>query len=210
MATGKLIVFEGIDGSGKSTQIALLKKALTEMGLDVWHTAEPTKSETGLAIRRALAGEEERSAADMALLFTMDRIAHNKEIDKALQEGKIVICDRYYYSSLAYQGSLCDYEWVWHMNYRCPEIRHPDLCIFLDLSPKDALERISKRGEGKEIYETEERLSMFRDAFHRVFVSLRDRVEIIDAAPAVGVIAERVLVHVKKVLAKKKNKKEVQ
>jgi dTMP kinase len=145
----------------------------------------------------------------MALLFTMDRIAHNKEIDKALEEGKIVICDRYYYSSLAYQGSLCDYEWVWHMNCRCPEIRHPDLCIFLDLAPKDALARISKRGEAKEIYETEERLSMFRDAFHRVFVSLRDRVEIINAAPAPSVIAERVLVHVKKVLAKKSKDKKV-
>ena len=200
MTNGKFIVFEGIDGAGKSTQIALLQKALEQMGHTVWHTAEPTELPTGKMLRAALAGKDARSACEMATLFTLDRIAHNKEIEKALAEGKTVICDRYYYSSLAYQGSLCDYEWVKRMNVDCPEIRRPDLCIFLDLSPKDAIARISARGEATEIYEKEETLSLFRDTFHRVFASLEDRVAIVNAAPAPEVIGAEVLAAVQKIL----------
>lgn len=200
MVSGKFIVFEGIDGAGKSTQIALLRDALAKMGYAVHLTAEPTDLDTGKMLRAALSGKCERSAAEMATLFTLDRIAHNKEIEKALAAGEIVICDRYYYSSLAYQGSLCDYEWVKNMNYRCPDIRHPDLCVFLDLSPKDAIARISARGEQTEIYEKEETLSLFRDTFHRVFASLSDRVAVVNAAPAPAQIAADVLSAVREIL----------
>jgi len=200
LTRGKFIVFEGIDGAGKSTQIACLRESLVKMGYTVCTTAEPTDLDTGKMLRAALAGKCERSACEMATLFTLDRIAHNKEIEKALAAGGIVICDRYYYSSLAYQGSLCDYEWVKRMNVACPEIRHPDLCIFLDLSPKDAIARISARGEATEIYEKEETLALFRDTFHRVFASLEDRVAIVNAAPAPEVIAAEVLAAVKEIL----------
>ena len=200
MTKGKFIVFEGIDGAGKSTQIALLQAALEKMGYTVHQTAEPTDLDTGKMLRASLAGKQERSAYEMATLFTLDRIAHNKEIDAALAKGEIVICDRYYYSSLAYQGSLCDYEWVKRMNVDCPEIRRPDLCIFLDLSPKDAIARIRARGEATEIYEKEETLSLFRDTFHRVFASLEDRVAIVNAAPAPEEIGAEVLAAVQKIL----------
>ena len=153
MTTGKFIVFEGIDGAGKSTQIEALSLALQQLGIAVHRTAEPTSLDTGRMLRDALGGKTERTPAEMAALFTLDRIAHNKEIGTALDAGKTVICDRYYYSSLAYQGSLCDYDWVRRMNCDCPEIRRPDLCVFLDISPKEALARIGKRGEAKEIYE---------------------------------------------------------
>ncbi len=198
--SGKFIVFEGIDGAGKSTQIARLRAALEEMGHTVHQTAEPTDLDTGRMLREALAGKVARSAAEMATLFTLDRIAHNREIGAALAAGQIVICDRYYYSSLAYQGSLCDYEWVKQMNVGCAEIRRPDLCVFLDLSPKDAIARISARGEAAEIYEKEETLALFRDTFHRVFASLSDRVAIVDAAPAPDRIAAQVLAAVKEIL----------
>ena len=200
MANGKFIVFEGIDGAGKSTQIALLKKALLKMGYTVHQTAEPTELDTGKMLRAALSGKQERTACEMATLFTLDRIAHNKEIGAAVEKGEIVICDRYYYSSLAYQGSLCDYEWVKGMNVGCPEIRRPDLCIFLDLAPKDAIARITARGEATEIYEKEETLSLFRDTFHRVLASLADRVAIVNAAPAPEVIGAEVLSKVKEIL----------
>lgn len=200
MNKGKFIVFEGIDGAGKSTQIALLQGALEKMGYTVHHTAEPTDLDTGRMLRAALSGNPARSACEMATLFVLDRIAHNREIEKALAAGEIVICDRYYYSSLAYQGSLCDYGWVKRMNCDCPEIRHPDLCVFLDLSPKDAIARITARGEATEIYEKEETLSLFRDTFHRVFASLEDRVAIVNAAPAPEAIAAEVLAAVKEIL----------
>lgn len=200
LKSGKFIVFEGIDGAGKSTQIAFLRDTLAKMGYTVHLTAEPTDLDTGRMLRAALSGDPARSACEMAALFTLDRIAHNKEIEKALCAGEMVICDRYYYSSLAYQGSLCDYDWVKNMNIGCPDIRRPDLCVFLDLMPKDAIARITARGEAAEIYEKEETLSLFRDTFHRVFASLEDKVAIVNAAPAPEVIATEVLAAVKEIL----------
>jgi dTMP kinase len=196
MSAGKFIVFEGIDGCGKSTQIGLLAKNLEKKGRQVQLTAEPTSTDTGKMLREALSGRVERSAFEMAALFTLDRIAHNVGkggIEEMLAAGQDVLSDRYYYSSLAYQGSLCDYDWVKGMNVGCPAIRRPDLCIFLDISPKEALARIGKRGEAKEIYEKEETLTLFRDTFLRVFDSLGDNVAIIDASGEPHEVAARVL-----------------
>ncbi len=193
MTTGKFIVFEGIDGAGKSTQIAKLAEGLSKRGREVLITAEPTDGVTGKMLRAALSGKEERTPYEMAALFVLDRIYHNKEIAAALAAGKDVICDRYYYSSLAYQGSICDFEWVRHMNYECAEIRHPDLCVFLDLSPKVALSRIAARGEAKEIYEKEETLTLFRNTFFKVFSALGDKVAIVDASGTADRVAGRVL-----------------
>lgn len=203
MLDGKFIVFEGIDGCGKSTQLKLLATALEKAGRQVCTTAEPTDSPTGHLLRAALSGKEPRTPCEMAALFTLDRIGHNQQpggIADALREGKDVLCDRYYYSSLAYQGSLCDYEWVRHMNTACPEIRRPDLCIFLDLSPDESLARVAKRGEAREIYEKEESLRLFRETFFRVFRSLPDRVAVIDAGGTPTEVSARVLAAVNKIL----------
>lgn len=184
MQRGKFIVFEGIDGAGKSTQIAALAAHLRAQGRSVVTTAEPTDNDTGRMLRAALSGNPPRTGAQMAALFVLDRIGHSKEISELLANGTDVICDRYYYSSLAYQGSICDYEWVRHMNCDCPDILHPDLCIFLDLAPGAALARIQKRGEAAEIYEKEETLTRVRNTFLRVFDTLPDRVVVIDASPS--------------------------
>ena len=203
MQQGRFIVFEGIDGCGKSTQIQMLHAALCAKGRQVALTAEPTGHDTGKMLREALSGRVERTPYEMAALFTLDRIVHNKApdgIEKTLEKGIDVLSDRYYYSSLAYQGSLCDYEWVKDMNVRCPAIRHPDLCIFLDLTPKQALARIGKRGEAKEIYEKEETLTLFRDTFLRVFESLGDKVAIVDASGTPEEVAARVLAAAETVL----------
>ena len=162
MSKPLFIVFEGIDGCGKTKHTRRLFEWLTARGRSVFMTAEPTESETGRLLRRALAGEDDRTPAEMAVLFTLDRIGHNKEIEAALAAGQDVICDRYYYSSLAYQGALTNYEWVRRMNCDCPEIRRPDLCIFLDVPPATALERINKRAAAHEIYEKEEALALER------------------------------------------------
>lgn len=189
------IVFEGIDGCGKSTQLRMLRQKLTAMGRAVFTTAEPTESKTGKMLREALSGRDARTATEMAALFTLDRIHHNVGeggIAAALAKGQDVISDRYYYSSLAYQGSLTDYEWVRRMNCDCPDIRKPDLCIFLDMEPKAALARVGARGEVTEIYEKEETLTLFRETFHRVFASLDDRVAVIDADGTPDEVAARV------------------
>jgi dTMP kinase len=190
-----LIVFEGIDGAGKTTQIELLEAHLKELGHKVYRTAEPTESVTGGLLRDALSGVSKRTACEMAALFVLDRIFHNVNpvngIEKMLADGVDVICDRYYYSSLAYQGSETDFEWVAGMNLNCPEIRRPDCCIFLDLTPEQSLSRISAGRISREIYEDEARLQAVRDKFYHVFDLLRDRdtVRIVSAAGTVEEVA---------------------
>ena len=184
---GRFIVLEGIDGAGKTTQAALLEAHLKAQGRCVFRTAEPTPFPTGVALRRALGGAEKKTECEMAVMFVADRIAHNTHptegIEAILASGADIICDRYYYSSLAYQGQSTDYGWVKAMNFGCPEIRHPDLCIYLDLTPAQSLERIRAGRESLEIYENEETLGRVRNAFFKVFEDsdVKDPVAIINA-----------------------------
>lgn len=191
---GRLIVFEGIDGAGKTTQIELLEAHLKELGHKVYRTAEPTESVTGGLLRDALSGVSKRTACEMAALFVIDRIFHNVNpvwgIEKLLSDGVDVLCDRYYYSSMAYQGSETDPEWVRDMNLNCPEIRRPDICIFMDLTPEQSMERIRKGRVTFDIYENLDRLTQVRNRFYRVFEELKDtdRICIVDAARPIDVI----------------------
>lgn len=198
------IVFEGIDGAGKTTQIHLLADALRAMGYDPYITAEPTGMETGRAIRRVLSGEISKTPTQVAAMFVQDRIDHNVDpeqgIETMLAAGKAVICDRYYYSSLAYQGSLTDFDWVMAANCNCPEIRHPDLCIFLDLSPEESMKRITKGRTSTEIYEKAETLATFRARYLEVFQKLSEqgeRIAIIDASGTMQEAADAILQAVK-------------
>lgn len=204
---GRFIVFEGIDGAGKTTQINLLAERLRAEGRRVMVTAEPTVSVTGGLLRDALGGIAKRTAGEMAALFVLDRIFHNVNpvngIEKMLADGVDVICDRYYYSSLAYQGSETDFDWVADMNLNCPEIRRPDCCIFLDLTPEQSLARISAGRISREIYEDEARLQAVRDKFYHVFDLLRDRdtVRVISAAGTVDEVAARITAAISEVFA---------
>jgi len=177
MSKGRFIVFEGIDGAGKSTQVALLTKKLNELGCDVYLTAEPTELESGKALRRALSGEDKKSECEMAAMFVLDRIAHNTDPENGIialtEQGKTVISDRYYYSTLAYQGHTTNYQWVKDMNLLCPEIKHPDICIYLDLLPEQSLERIKARNEKTEIYENLQKLTSVRNTFLSVINDLK-------------------------------------
>lgn len=204
-AKGIFIVFEGIDGAGKTTQVDLLAQNLASLGREVSLSAEPTTLATGKAIRRALSGEEKKSECEMAAMFVLDRIAHNINSEtgiRALTERGIdVISDRYYYSSLAYQGTATDYEWVKAMNINSPEIRRPDLCIYLDLLPEQSLERISRGRESLEIYENLEKLTAVRAKFLSVVEDLRrdgESIYVVNAARAAEDIAKEIFEIVKK------------
>ena len=197
---GKFIVFEGIDGSGKTTQINKLCEYLEKKGRKVYVTSEPTISMTGGILRDALSGVSKRTSCEMAAMFVLDRIFHNVNqkwgIEKMLADGYDVLCDRYYYSSLAYQGSETDSEWVKNMNLNCPEIRTPDACVFLDLTPEESLERISNSRATTEIYETKEKLTAVRNKFLSVLDELKDRegekIYIISAFGDVETVAKRI------------------
>ncbi len=194
---GKFIVFEGIDGSGKSTQIRMLAERLAKSGEKVSLSAEPTSTTSGGLLRDALSGEMNRSTCELAALFVWDRIHHNinktNGIEKLLSDGYTVISDRYYYSSLAYQGEATDYEWVKNMNLSCPEIRKPDMCIFIDISPDEAIRRINADRSSKEIYETKDKLTKTRDKFMKVFSDLKDdNIIIFDGSKSIDVLSDEI------------------
>jgi dTMP kinase len=171
---------------------------LKAQGRRVVRTAEPTPFPTGVALRRALSGAEKKTECEMAVMFVADRIVHNTHptegIEAILASGADIICDRYYYSTLAYQGQSTDYEWVREMNLRCPEITHPDVCIYLDLQPEQSLERIRAGRDHLEIYENEETLRRVRNAFFSVFEdpAVTDRIEIVNAYRTPEEIAEQI------------------
>ena len=203
MSNAKFIVFEGIDGCGKSTQLERVVQALQARGREVSVTKEPTDNEIGKYLRSLLQGKVTHTPTEQAALFVMDRIRHNQGeggIRQTLAAGRDVICDRYYYSSLAYQGCVCDYSWVKAMNCSCPDIRRPDLCVFLDLPPAVSLERIRARGGELEIFETEETLTLVRKTFLSIFADLPDNVAVIDATGTPDEVAARVWAAVEPIL----------
>ncbi len=176
---GRFIVFEGLDGSGKSTQIDLLCERLKKEGRSVVKTAEPTMLTTGGIIRDALAGNYQRSPEELSALFLADRIAHNVNpkngIINLLSEGTDVVCDRYYYSSFAYQGMDCDIDWVIDMNIKCPSVTKPDVCFFIDVPTEICKERVDKRGGFREIFEREQNtLERVRAKYAEVFRKLEN------------------------------------
>lgn len=200
MDSPKFIVFEGIDGAGKTTQIKLLCSALESLGIKCKTTVEPTELPSGRLLRRALSGELKKTPIEMAEMFAADRVLHNTDpeegISRMLADGYTVISDRYYYSSLAYQGAALGYDTVARLNLENKDIRRPDICIFLDLTPEKSLERIGGRGESKEIYENFDYLTRTRAMFFDVFEKLRrngENIVVIDASGTVDEVAKAVL-----------------
>ena len=142
---GVFIVFEGIDGSGKSTHIKALAEELRSQGYGVLQTSEPSRDRIGNFIRRYAERNDSRLTSETeALLFAADRFEHVKTvIEPALRRGRIVISDRYLYSSLAYQGAGgLEVDWIREMNRFAPK---PDLGILLDILPEFSLQRVNRR-----------------------------------------------------------------
>ena len=202
----KFIVIEGLDGSGKTTQLRALAANLKAMGRAVAETAEPTASATGGLIRDALSGFTPRTGTEIAALFMADRVAHNVNpvngINAKLEQGRDVICDRYYYSSLAYQGVVSDPDWVFHINVDCPQIRKPDLCIFLDLDDEACIRRMEQGRSYREIYENENTLLAVRKRYFDAFRRLegRDNIRIVNADRTPEEVAADILAAVKEIL----------
>lgn len=173
MATkGKFIVFEGTDGSGKSTQIKLLAKYLQGKGISCYTTAEPTDSPFGSLIRSCLSGRLETDEYTIAALFAADRLDHIfnalNGIKHKLEEGYTVLCDRYYFSSFAYNGGFADTEWVISLNKAAMEALRPDLTVYIDLIPEEGMRRIVRRGE-TDRYETLEKQKRIRTKYFELF-----------------------------------------
>jgi dTMP kinase len=212
------IVIEGLDGAGTTTQSALLVERLQAEGRPALLTREPSDGPIGALIRQMLSMRVVTPATEpsqppaavsrevLALLFAGDRLDHLRaEVEPALAAGKIVVSDRYYHSSFAYQGDArldeggsdeleqdeLDLRWVQSLNERA---RVPDLTIFLEASVDLCLSRMSGRGR-RDIFETREHLTDLERRYDQVMRTLEargERVVRLDAALERDVIADEI------------------
>jgi len=153
---GRLIVIEGLDGAGTTTQARKLVEHLTARGVAAHLTREPSDGPIGRLIREMLTGAhaiagEKLSQGTFGLLFAADRLDHlQREVEPAIARGAIVVSDRWYHSSLAYQGTGADRDWIAQLNSRA---RRPDLTIFLKVRPEIAARRRADAGRTQELFE---------------------------------------------------------
>ncbi|NLL99916.1 MAG: dTMP kinase [Treponema sp.] len=154
MILKNFIVFEGIDGSGTSTQIEILSKKLPSTGVKFHTTFEPTESQIGKFLRTILKGDIKFDNRTLAYLFAADRCEHvfgENGIKKMCSSGTIVISDRYLFSSLAYQSASCGIELPKTLNSFFPL---PEILFYFQINPEISLNRVlSRDGKNTEIFE---------------------------------------------------------
>jgi len=176
----KFIALEGIDGTGTTTQLALLRDALVARGEPCVATCEPTRGPIGCLIRLALAGRvtlsppesgRRREEFTYGLLFAADRLDHLlNEVEPALASGSHVVTDRYYLSSLAYQHLECDVAWLRQLNAHC---RRPDVTFLLDADPEVCMDRIARGRHNRDRYEQLGKLTAIRTNYLKIAEILR-------------------------------------
>lgn len=142
---GTFICIEGLDASGKTTQARRLVRELRRRGFQTIYTTEPSSGEIGKFIRNYILERKKRVPIVVeALLFAVDRVDHlERKVKPALEDGKIVVSDRYVYSSLAYQGAAgLDLNWIEEINR---SVITPDLAIYLDVPPEVVVKRMKRK-----------------------------------------------------------------
>ena len=162
-------VLEGLDGAGTTTQLRNIEAYLTQKGVKVHCTAEPTVHETGRFLRRVLSGEVKVPQSTVAYLFAADRDDHlyNPEygILSHVAQGEVVVSDRYKFSSLAYQSIGFDFK-------RVDAFPYPQVVIFIDTPLQSCIDRIDSRGQAKEIYEKLDYQRQVLANYERIFSNL--------------------------------------
>lgn len=175
---GCFIAFEGIDGSGKSTQVNLLKKRLQSEKIKYYSTCEPTDSPIGSLIHQIMTGRVLSDNKVVAALFVADRLDHllnpTNGIYAKIMDGISVISDRYYFSSYAYHSVDMPMEWVIEANSQSAEILRPSVTVFIDVNPDHALKRLSEARFQPELFETRERLISVREKYFEAFEKLNN------------------------------------
>lgn len=198
LLNGKFFAFEGVDGSGKTTQIRLLAERLRRMTFSVYETREPTDSPIGSLIRQMMTGRIKSDDKTIAALFVADRLDHLQNnvngLLAKLQAGAVVLSDRYYFSSYAYHGLHIPMEWVVHANSLCADLLRPSVTVFLDVPPQRCAERLSKSRWHLELYEGVDVLLKVRAMYFEAFNVLKDQehVLVLDADADPETVAERV------------------
>lgn len=205
---GIFITFEGPECAGKTTQISLLKEYLSELGRDVVVTREPGGTEIGEELRQIVKHHvSDIPVTDEAevLLFAASRAQHVSELIRpALQRGAVVICDRYYDSTTAYQGYArgLDMEFINQLNLFAISGCKPDITILLDLTAEESMDRSSKREETLFVVDRieSEKLDFHknvRDGFLKIAEEEPERMKVVPAVDTIENIQSNIKEHIK-------------
>jgi dTMP kinase len=192
---GSLVVLEGLDGAGTTTQVRRLVESLRARGTQAHATREPSDGPIGRLIREMLVGkhalpEGTISQSTFGLLFAADRVDHlQREVEPALAASAIVVSDRWYHSSLAYQGTGAERDWIATLNARA---RRPDLTIFLEVRPHVAAQRRHAAGRVQELFEDLRMQEEVAAGYQATIAELRaqgERIEILDGEASEDTVA---------------------
>lgn len=173
------IVFEGLDGAGTTTQMQLLAEACDRQNRSCKATFEPTDKPLGRLVRSILKKQIVTTPLALAMLYAADREDHLHNpiygLVADLEAGKMVISDRYLYSSLAYQSVECDFDRIAALN----DFPSPEYIFFIDTPIEECIRRINGRGTDAELFERAEFLSVVKDNYERIFASLEAGVTLV-------------------------------
>jgi len=193
-----LIVLEGLDGAGTTTQARRLVDDLRARGRAAHLTREPSDGPVGRLLREMLVGQhaiagEKITQDTFSLLFAADRMDHlQREVEPALAAGAIVVSDRWYHSSLAYQGTGAERAWIRELNRRA---RRPELTILLRVRPEVAAERRVAAGRAQELFEDLAMQRKVAAGYDAVVDELRaagERIEVLDGEQSLDAVAAQV------------------
>jgi len=198
---GRLIVLEGLDGAGTTTQARRLADHLNAHGHAAHVTREPSDGPIGVLIRQMLTGGhaipgQALSQSTFGLLFAADRLDHlQREVEPRLAAGVTVISDRWYHSSLAYQGTGADRDWITELNARA---RRPDLTLFLEVRAEVAAARRAAAGRVQELFEDirmQEEVAAGYRATNADLIAQGERIETLDGEATQDEVFAQILAH---------------
>jgi len=195
---GRLVAIEGIDGSGKTTQVQLLCSRLTEQGYTTYCTKEPTDLPTGKLIRQVLAGQMSMTPVGLQYLFAADRAEHQQIFASHLEKGEIVITDRYFWSSVAYaiadMKKIDDYYLsVFSLLSFYNRFFIPDITFYLKVKPAIGTNRIEEMGKKREIYDHKNKLVKVEKGYEFLLQKFPEKFVMIDAEKSVEEVNEEII-----------------
>lgn len=207
-SSGLFIVFEGIDGVGKTTHAKRLVEFLKSKGIEAVYTTEPTHwTEFGKKIRESFSYKQRLPVEEEFRLFLEDRKIHvAEEVIPELERGKVVVSDRYYFSSVAYQGSR-GLDWKYILKTNQDAVIPPNVVILLDIPVDEALKRIYKeRSSGANSFEKKESLEKVRRIFLQLAEQMPELIKVLDSTRSFDEVHKEVTEIVIKLIKSKSTK----
>lgn len=195
---GLVIAVEGLDGSGKSKQVGLLAERVRQLGLRAYETFEPTDSPIGSVIHQMMTGRISSDDRTIAALFAADRLDHIQNalngLRSKVEDGVVVVCDRYYFSSYAYHSVSLPLEWVIALNAEAARLLRPDVTVFVDVPPEECLRRLHGERWHLELYENLEHLTAVRERYLAAFEALAvgEKIVTVDGTLSPSAVSEAI------------------